>query len=283
MVTSALCLICAAEQPDPVICHTCTTKLRRDLDTIGKTRRLLDPTPGRGRTGRPTGKPGSRPPANLTVLALTDIRSRTRVDWDTGQRDPDDVDCVDADLLAEARILIETRRLATELRDVFDVIRLLNIHFDALTRSPRADETAAVLEVSAMALRRAAHDIPEPAVGRCTASHPQRVACGGPLRLAWEGDLPDSPDEQVAPTHIICGWCHDAWPLDSSTLVAMLRVVKPRAFPVTRQWAADTLGVRVKTITEWVRRGHVRAYADEQINLMDVIAKLADTPTLSSA
>ena len=57
-------------------------------------------------------------------------------------------------------------------------------------------------------------------------------------------------------------------------LLELLAVFGPAEFPVPRQWAADMLGLRVKTITQWVRRGHVRAYSDEQINLMDVIARV---------
>ena len=31
-----------------------------------------------------------------------------------------------------------------------------------------------------------------------------------------------------------------------------------------------------KTITEWVRRGHVKVYSDEQVNLMDVLVRVGE-------
>ena len=90
MVTDALCPICADGEPQPVICHRCTNRIRRDLDTVGRLRHQLDPTPGRtGSNGRAPGKPGSKPPANLTVIAMSDIRSRFRMDWhEHDDRDP---------------------------------------------------------------------------------------------------------------------------------------------------------------------------------------------------
>ncbi len=35
-------------------------------------------------------------------------------------------------------------------------------------------------------------------------------------------------------------------------------------------------GTRSKTITEWVRRGHVKVYSDEQVNLMDVLVRVGE-------
>ena len=276
MTDLALCVICAEHEPAPVICERCRQRAWRNLATIGKLRRDLDPTPGRGRGGRSTGKPGSRPPANLHILAMTDVRSCSRISVDTGEHDVDDVANIDAELVREARLLIESMRLAHPLRDVFHALRIVNLHFEVLMRGGRADEVAAVLMSCAVGLAQVLRD-DEPSVGRCTATHPRRTACGGPLRLAWEGDLPDDPDEQVAPTHVVCGWCHDWWPLDRDTLVAMLRVVKPKAFPVSRQWAAEVLGVPVGTIDVWAHRGHVRVYADKQIDLMGVLTRIGDT------
>lgn len=45
----ALCVACGVEEPAPILCVTCTDKARRDLDTIGRLRRELDPMPCRGR------------------------------------------------------------------------------------------------------------------------------------------------------------------------------------------------------------------------------------------
>ena len=273
------CAICADRTPDPVICTSCTAKIRRDLDTVGRLRAQLDPTPGRtGPAGRASGKPGSRPPANLTVLAMADIRSRYRTD-DDGEPDKDNVTCVDADLLTEARTVIEARRLNPPMRDVFDSLRILNIHFDWICGSDRVDEFAAVLAGCARGLRTVLRDWPESAVGRCTAAHPTRDTCGGPLRMDYQGPLPADPDAAVAPTHIVCAWCSDTWPIDVDTLLGLLRVARPKAFPVSRQWAADVTGVAPGTLDVWCHRGHVTVYGDKQVNLMDVLAKVADTPT----
>lgn len=281
MVDQALCAICADGMPTPVICIRCEQRLRRDLDTVGKLRADLDPRPGRGRSsGKAPGKPGSRPPANITALSATDTRSSRIWEVVNGKHRPgaDDVINVDAMLLGWGRITVEERSLTLALRDVFDVIRILNLSFDWWCRHPAVQEFSGELHACAIALRQLCGDINERSVGRCPAAHEQRDACGGPLRLGYTGDLPDDPDEAVIPTHVVCGWCGDVWPLERDTLVAMLRVVRPKAFPVPRSWAADVCGVAVGTIDVWVHRGHVTVYADKQVNLMDVLVRLNDTP-----
>ena len=276
-MSDTACAICTTGLPVPVICNNCNTKVRRDLDTVGRLRAQLDPTPGRaGRTGRVSGKPGSKPPANLTIIAMADIRSHFRI-TDDGEADPDNVTNVDADLLTEARWVIEERRLNPPMRDVFDSLRILNIHFDWITEHPRIDEFAAVLSGCAHGLRSVLRDWPEASVGRCTAAHPERDACGGPLRLAYDDDPMDA-DTPPTPTHVVCGWCGDAWQLRADVLLAMLRVVRPKAFPVPRAWAAQVTGVNPDTLRQWIRRGHVTSYADEQVNLVDVLVRVSDTP-----
>lgn len=276
-MSDVTCAICATGTPDPVICTGCATKLRRDLDTVGRLRAQLDPTPGRGGSGtRASGKPGSKPPANLTVISMADIRSRYRT-TDDGQPDPDNVTCVDSDLLTEARWVIEQRRLNPPMRDVFDSLRILNIHFEWIITGTRADEFSAVLTGCAHGLRTVLRDWPETSVGRCPAAHQERDACGGPLRLAYD-DAPVDADAAPTPTHVVCGWCGDAWALQSDVLLAMLRVVKPKAFPVPRAWACQVTGCNPDTLRQWIRRGHVTSYADEQVNLVDVLVKVSDTP-----
>ena len=272
-MTETLCAICAENLANPLICTRCTRRLRTHLDNIGRMRAELDPTPGRGRPGRPAGKPGSRPPANLTVIAMTDTRSHIRI-REQGDHDPDDVACIDAELLSEARWVIEQRRLNPPMRDAFDSIRILNIHHDWITRHPRIDEHAAIIETCAAGLRAVLRDRPDTAVGQCTAAHPERDTCGGPLRLDWRGPLPIDPAAQVSPTHIVCGWCGDAWIIDPLTLIGMLRVVQPKAFPVTRAWIIDNLGVNPATLRQWISRGHVRGYADDQVDLFDVVNRV---------
>ena len=276
-MSDTTCAICADRTPDPVICTSCTAKIRRDLDTVGRLRAQLDPTPGRtGSAGRAAGKPGSKPPANLTIIAMADIRSHFRI-TDDGEADPDNVTNVDADLLTEARWVIEERRLNPPMRDVFDSLRILNIHLDWITEHPRIDEFAAVITGCAHALRTVLHDWPETSVGRCTAAHPERDACGGPLRLAYD-DHPVEAEVAPTPTHVVCGWCGDAWALQADVLLAMLRVVRPKAFPVPRAWACQVTGCNPDTLRQWIRRGHVTSYADEQVNLVDVLVRVGDTP-----
>ena len=276
-MSDTACAICTTGLPVPVICTGCAAKVRRDLDTVGRLRAQLDPTPGRaGRTGRAIGKPGSKPPANLTIIAMADIRSHFRL-TDDGEADPDNVTNVDADLLTEARWVIEERRLNPPMRDVFDSLRILNIHLDWITEHRRIDEFAAVLSGCAHGLRSVLRDWPEASVGRCTAAHPERDACGGPLRLAYDDDPMDA-DTPPTPTHVVCGWCGDAWQLRADVLLAMLRVVRPKAFPVPRAWAAQVTGVNPDTLRQWIRRGHVTSYADEQVNLVDVLVRVSDTP-----
>ncbi len=209
---------------------------------------------------------------------MSDIRSHIRI-GDDGQHDPDDVACIDADLLTEARWVIEQRQLHPPMRDAFDSIRVLNIHFDWIVRHPRADEFAAVIDGCARGLRAVLRDWPENAVGVCPAKHPTRDACGGPLRLDYRGPLAFDPDAQVKPTHVVCGWCDGAWPMDPASLIGMLRVVKPRSFPVARAWACEALGIDPATLRQWIRRGHVTSYSDEQVNLMDLLAR--DTPGIA--
>ena len=286
MTDDALCPICADGLPAPVICTRCTNRIRRDLDTVGRLRHQLDPTPGRtGSNGRAPGKPGSKPPANLTVIAMSDVRSRFRMDWhEHDDRDPepdrDNVANVDADLLTEARWVIEERQLHPPMRDAFDSIRVLNIHFDWIVRHPRADEFAAVIDGCARGLRGVLRDWPDAAVGTCPATHPTRDTCGGPLRLDYRGPLALDPDAQVKPTHVVCGWCDGAWPMDPASLIGMLRVVKPRSFPVARAWACEALGIDPATLRQWIRRGHVTSYSDEQVNLVELLAR-CDTPGIA--
>ena len=70
-MSDATCAICATGLPVPVICTGCATTLRRNLDTVGRLRAQLDPTPGRtGKGTRASGKPGSKPPANVLSRPL---------------------------------------------------------------------------------------------------------------------------------------------------------------------------------------------------------------------
>ena len=272
---TSLCAICADREAAPVICTSCTGRIRRDLDTVGKMRSMLNPSPGRGRGGRTTGKPGSKPPANLTILAMTDTRSHIRI-GDDGEHDPDDVVNVDADLLTEARWVIQQRHLNPPLRHAYDSIRILNIHFDWITQQPHIDEFAAIIQGCATALRRAVHDQPDPIIGLCPARRPDRDQCGGPLRFDHRGPLPTNPEHHATPTHIVCGWCKDETLVDAYLWQVMRALPAHARIPVTRDWVTATWNIDPATLRKWIHRGHVRTYNDRSVDLIDILTRISE-------
>lgn len=55
--------------------------------------------------------------------------------------------------------------------------------------------------------------------------------------------------------------------------------LKPtRELPASADRVAMTYGVAAGTLRQWVRRGHVRTYSDEQVDLFDVLTRVQDTP-----
>ena len=106
----------------------------------------------------------------------------------------------------------------------------------------------------------------------------RRALLAGLAGLTTTAPLLANADTPPTPTHVVCGWCGDAWQLRADVLLAMLRVVRPKAFPVPRAWAAQVTGVNPDTLRQWIRRGHVTSYADEQVNLVDVLVRVSDTP-----
>ena len=262
-MSDATCAICATGLPVPVICTSCTAKIRRDLDTVGRLRAQLDPTPGRtGSAGRASGKPGSRPPANLTIIAMADIRSRFRL-TDDGEADPDNVTNVDADLLTEARLVIEARRLNPPMRDVSDSLRILNIHLDWICSSDRVDEFAAVLAGCAQALRSVLRDWPDPAIGKCPDIDPRGESdtCGGPLR--WH-------DGSVA---VICGRCGSRWRSDDLVNVGR---VSPLNLWESVPHVAAMLDMSERTLRHWVMGGRVKRNSLGHVRHADVWRILAE-------
>jgi hypothetical protein len=259
-----------------VICHRCEQRITRDLDNVGKIRHDLHEhlTPGRGRGGKAPGKPGSKPPARLDVISATDTRSCRM------PGDPDDVVNIDACLLAWGRATIEERQLAHPLRDVFDVLRVLNMSREWWCRHPAVDEFAKEIRDCAIALRRLIGDVAEPVVGKCPAVDPegQQDDCNGPLRLEYAGMMLDDPDAPNAPTGLVCGRCGGRWDTDAATMVQFLRVVQPQArFPVPRDWAVreyQHLGLSHALLRLWVHRGHVHGYDDGQVDLVGVLARM---------
>lgn len=261
---TALCPACAEREPAPVLCTRCTERARDHLDRIGRARRMLDPRPGRtGASGKAAGKPGSRPPANLTVLAITDRRTRRIVagwhDTECGDEactdraagrecaDPahrqdtaDDVACVDHELVMLARMCRDERHLAAALADVFDAIRMLRLSLDWLVRHPAADEHVAILADCAGALAVALRDRPEPALARCPEADGDGD-CGGPMR--WDADV------------VRCGKCGSAWTIDDLRTFSR---VAPLDVWGSIPAVADLLGMHERTLRRWVSSGQVR-------------------------
>ena len=77
--------------------------------------------------------------------------------------------------------------------------------------------------------------------------------------------------------YTLLGLLRDAPRLQAKRL-GLLRVARPKAFPVSRAWACQVTGCNPDTLRQWIRRGHVTTYADEQVNLIDVLIRVSDTP-----
>lgn len=234
-----------------LLCRSCHQRLRQDLNAITTLWPLLAimVTPGNNGTGGgAAGKPGSRPPCDLDIADLTDPRGETS-----------------QQLTGWARIVIEERALSARSLDAEQAVRLLSVHLDWICVQPWIDEAAAEIRTAAYRVRRACRDLPEPPIGKCSSidPHGERDTCGGPLR--WiDGS-----------TAVRCSRCGDTWA--EADLPHILRVVSPdRRFPVPRAWASVTYNVAPATLRQWIRRGHVRTYSDEQVELFDVLARVTE-------
>lgn len=279
MTGAALCLICQAAEPQPVVCRACETSARRDLDTIGAQVyelvhwNVIDPGTI-DHTGRHIGLAMVDSPIitakltpDLAAIAAADPRSTPDID----PHDPDFIIPAVHWLIREAAWTKTSRQLAAPLTDVHDAVRILNISFDWSIRTARADDYAVLLGLCVRGLRRALHDHGERTIGHCTAKHGQTKECGGPLRLAYTGPLPLDPDNQIAPTHIECAWCKDRWGIDPATLIGMLRVAAPKSFPIRTSYAAEQLGIPERTIQHWAAVGKIRRHGHGEVDLIDLL------------
>jgi len=118
-------------------------------------------------------------------------------------------------------------------------------------------------------------------LGRCPQPDPrgERPSCGGPLR--WHTPAWTSEPDLVA-IELECSRCKDVWGM--SDLPHLLRVVHPqKRFPVPRGWVCARYALAPGTLRQWVWRGQVRTYSDEQVDLLDVLAKISDTPDAEPA
>ena len=235
-----------------LLCDRCRQRLIRDLHQIVGLWQLLAIMlePGGGLSGGSHGKPGSRPPCDLDVADITDPRGQTS-----------------QQLVSWARVVIEDRQLSERTLDAEQAARLLTVHVDWLAGQPFVDEAMREIHNAAYRIRRACNDLPDPPIGRCPDIDPrgEKDRCGGPLR--WiDGS-----------TAVACTRCGSHW-LEAD-LPHLLRVVEPtRRFPVQRDWVTARYGIAAPTLRQWIRRGHVRSFSDEQVDLYDVLSRIADTP-----
>lgn len=253
MVDTALCIGDHDEAPTPepglLLCRRCLTQLRRDLETLIALWPLLDEmvTPSNnGSSGGAAGKPGSRPPCDLDAIDAREHANAILASW--------------------ARVIIEDRHLSgrTSL-DGEQAARLIVIHLGWVTAQPFADDVATEIADAVYWVRAKCKDLPEPPLGHCPDIDPRGEAdrCGGPLR--WDDGTLD----------VVCSRCGSTWA--DQDLPHILRVVEPtRRFPVPRSWVAARYAVTTTTLRQWVRRGHVRTYADEQVELSDVIKRIGE-------
>jgi hypothetical protein len=232
-----------------MLCHHCHGRLRRDLDALIALWPLLDEmvTPGNnGSGGGAAGKPGSRPPCDLDAIDARDNATAVIGSW--------------------ARVVIEDRQLSGRgSLDGESAARLLVIHLEWLTAQPFADDAATEVADVVHWVRAKCKDLPEPPLGKCPDIDPRGESdrCGGPLR--WiDGS-----------TAVACARCGSTW-IDAD-LPHILRVVAPSTrFPVPRAWVAATYGVAPGTLRQWVRRGYVKTYSDEQVELFDVLNRITE-------
>ena len=213
---------------------------------------------GNGTSGRTV--PDSRPP--LRVAAI--ISGTTR-----------------AVILGWAADLVRTSR-ALELAEAG---RILALNLEALAIHPAlGDGLAFELRDAATDCRQTLpddrwndedHDRRQAPLGRCPQPDPrgERARCGGPLR--WRTPAWTSSTDDLAAIEVECSRCSDVWGV--LDLPHILRVVEPsRRFPVPRSWITSRYGVASDVLRQWVRRGHVKTYADEQVELFDVLKRITE-------
>jgi hypothetical protein len=171
-------------------------------------------------------------------------------------------------LVGWATLTAEQRHLSSTPTDTHTAARLLVIHLDWAAAQPWIDDMAQEVHDAAHAVRRACHDLPEPPLGNCPDVDPDGQAdrCGGPLR--WSDHT----------AGVRCSRCGSTW--SEQDLPHLLRVVQPtRRFPVPRAWVCINYQITPGQLRTWIWRKHIRTYADDQVDLVDVLQRLTDTPT----
>ena len=233
-----------------MLCARCHGRLARDLADIITCWSLLSELhePGRGGSGHHGKRADPPAPVNLDVTDVTDPRTSgviAAMGW--------------------AQIVVEERRLSVAPSDVADAAALIARHIDWVAAQDWADDACDEISAAARTLRHITGDAPDPPIGTCPDIDPrgEHDTCGGPLR--WVDGS----------TAVVCGRCGSAWA--DADMPHLLRVVKPSArFPVPREWVAAHYRIAPGTLRQWVRRGYVKTYSDEQVELFDVLARVQE-------
>lgn len=232
------------------LCQRHHGRLARDLADIITCWSLLSELhePGRGGSGHHGKRADPPAPVNLDVTDVTDPRTSgviAAMGW--------------------AQIVVEERRLSVAPSDVADAAVLIARHIDWVAAQDWADDACDEIGAAARTLRHITGDAPDPPIGTCPDIDPrgEHDTCGGPLR--WVDGS----------TAVVCGRCGSAWA--DADMPHLLRVVKPSArFPVPREWVAARYRIAPGTLRQWVRRGYVKTYSDEQVELFDVLARVQE-------
>lgn len=249
-MSDQLCPVCT-DPSDRGLCDRCFKRLRRDLADIIRIWSLLDDLLVPVRSGVVSGgrvKKDPPAPVDLNVVDTRDQRTSAVV----------------AAVAGWARVLVEDLRLSTTPSDVADAAALLDRHSRWLAAQPFADEVCAEIRDASRDLRRIAHDLPPPALGTCNAldPHGNDDTCGGPM------------DYHESEMSVVCRRCGDSWA--EADLPHLLRVMDPkRKFPVPRAYVCINYDIAPSTLRQWIRRGYVRTYHDEQVNLLDVLQRIS--------
>jgi hypothetical protein len=200
--------------------------------------------------------PSSRPPIRVGAL-IDGATAEAILGWAS------DVAQVSRRLgLVEAGRLLAVNVMALAAHDAIDVL--------ALELRDAADHCRGVVPDERW--NDAEQDRRAAPLGRCPQPDPrgERDCCGGPLR--WRTPAWTSEPDLLA-IEVECARCADVWGM--SDLPHILRVVQPkRRFPVPRAWVCERYGVALGTLRQWIHKGWVRSYSDEQVDLFDVLARL---------
>ncbi len=193
-MTSLLCVLCAARDreqqsaPGHNTCLRCRDHLTQLLREIVEYTAALNPTPGVGGSGRRAPGFGSRPPANLHIIAALDKRT---VPYALPAKDapedlPSDVWSILGTLYGLTRFVRKERGLLIPLEPptVTGEVRFLVDWMDWCTAQPWIEDVAEDIRELHRQVRASALMAPDKPVGSCLS-----VECGGPVFQTRDGSL----------------------------------------------------------------------------------------------